>query len=417
MKHILLAILIVVFSTTAFSQNRVECEKIVSIVFDAVSKQDMSLIKPFLSEDVKISGQSSPISEKVLEQLVNSLGAIKAFTLTESDSSTLLTMKYEVEYEKFGNKQAFFEFDQNNKIRTMDLLKIEIKTVKKDPAKMEYNPSNVIEIPFIRMKDLIVVKASINGEERDFILDSGLGFTSINSKYIAENTTETEKNVLITTKSVYNESLSGTNVVRTNIDFYGIRLHNQEVLTLDISHLEFEGRSIYGLIGHDFLSKYDVLFDYKKNLVILINPDYFETYRKEKLSRNLIETLPFELRGHIPILQIKIGNDYYKMGLDCGATVNLFDTNILSKIKGNLKKITTNGLSGASKNNKDVTHAVLKKFYAGTTLYKNTQTVFSDISHLNKAKNVKIDGLLGYEFLSKQLTLLSYQRKELLLIK
>lgn len=417
MKHILLAILIVVFSTTAFAQNRVECEKIVSIVFDAVSKQDMSLIKPFLSEDVKISGQSSPISEKVLEQLVNSLGAIKAFTLTESDSSTILTMKYEVEYEKFGKKQAFFEFDQNNKIRTMDLLKIEIKTVKKDPAKMEYNPSNVIEIPFTRMKDLIVVKASINGEERDFILDSGLGFTSINSKYIGKNTTETEKNVLITTKSVHNESLSGTNVVRTNIDFYGIRLHDQEVLTLDISHLEFEGRPIYGLIGHDFLSKYDVLFDYKKNLVVLINPDYFETYRKEKLARDLIETLPFELRGHIPILQIKIGNDYYKMGLDCGATVNLFDINILSKIKGNLKKITTNGLSGASKNNKDVTHAVLKKFYAGTTLYKNTKTVFSDISHLNKAKNVKIDGLLGYEFLSKQLTLLSYQRKELLLIK
>ena len=30
---------------------------------------------------------------------------------------------------------------------------------------------------------------------------------------------------------------------------------------------------------------------------------------------------------------------------------------------------------------------------------------------------LKIDGLLGYEFLSKRPTLLSYERKELLLIK
>lgn len=417
MKHILLSIFIVVFSTTVFAQNRVECEKIVSIVFDAVSKQDTSLITPFLSGNVKISGQSSPIAEKVLEQLVNSLGPITTFSLTEAKGDTTLIMTYDLEYKDFGERQAFFEFDQNNKIRKMDLLKVEIKTVKKDPSKIEYNRSNVVEVPFTRMKDLIVVKATIDGEERDFILDSGLGFTLINSKYIGKGSTETEKTVLSTAKGVHNESLSGTNVVRANIDFYGIRIRDQEVLTLDVSHLELDGRPIYGLIGQDFLTKYDVLFDYGKNLVTLINPNYFDTYRKEKFPRHLIETLPVELRGHIPVLQIKVGDDYYRTGLDCGATVNLFDIDILPKMKGNLKKITTKGLSGASKNEKDVTHAVMRKFYAGTTLYKNVKTVFSDISHLNKAKDVKIDGLLGYEFLSKQLTLLSYQRKELLLIK
>ena len=417
MKHILSSIFIIVFLTPAFAQNKVECEKIVSAVFDAVSKQGIELIKPFLSEDFEISGQSSPIAEKVLEQLVNSLGEVRAFTLIETNSDTTLRLSYEIEYEKFGKKQSFFEFDQNNKIRKMDLLEIKIKTVEKDPSKIEYNPSNVIEIPFTRMKDLIVVKASIDGEERSFILDSGLGLTSLNSKYIGNDTTETEKNVLSTAKGVHDESLSGTNVVRTNIDFYGTRLHDQEVLTHDISHLELDDRPIYGLIGQDLLAKYDVLFDYGKNLVTLINPDYFEAYRKEKLTRHLIETLPIELRGHIPILQIKVGDDYYKMGLDCGATVNLFDIDILSKMKGNLKKITTKGLGGASKNSKDVTHAVLKKFYAGTTLYKNTKTVFSDISHLNKGKDIKLDGLLGYEFLSKQPILLSYRRKELLLIK
>ncbi|GAE23770.1 hypothetical protein JCM10003_3591 [Bacteroides pyogenes JCM 10003] len=82
-----------------------------------------------------------------------------------------------------------------------------------------------------------------------------------------------------------------------------------------------------------------------------------------------------------------------------------------------MKKISSESLSGASKGKKEVTKARLKKFHAGTTAYKNMQFVFSDIAHLNKDKEVKIDGLLGYEFLSKHPTLISYQRKELLLIK
>lgn len=419
MKHILSSIFIIVFLTPAFAQNKEECEKIVSVVFDAVSKQNIELIKPFLSEDIEISGQSSPIAEKVLEQLVNSLGAIKAFTLTESSSDTALRLSYEVEYEQFGKKQAFFEFDQDNKIRKMDLLKIGIKTVKKDPSKIEYNQGNVIEIPFVRMRNLIVVKASVNGEEKDFILDSGSGFTIINSKHVEKDTTGTEKErtVLSTAKGVHNENLSGTDIINTSIDFYGIRVDRQDMLAHDISHLESDGRQIYGLIGHDFLSKYDVLYDYDKNVVVLINPDYFETYRKEQLTGCFIETLPIEMRGHIPVIEIKIGDDYYKMGIDCGAGTNLLDVSLLSTMKDRLKKITTGSLGGASKNSKEATHAILKKLYAGTTLYKNTKTIFSDISHLNKEKEVKLDGLLGYEFLSKQQTLLSYQRKQLLLIK
>lgn len=418
MKRILLSILTAAFTMTAFAQDRAECERIAGIVFEAVSSQNMSQIKPYLSEEFKIAGQASPIAEKVLEQLVHNLGNIKGFNLTEASADVGLTLNYEVEYEKHGKKQALFEFDENNQIKRLELLKVAIKTAKIDPSKIAYNPSHIIEIPFTRMKDLIIVKASVNGQERDFILDSGSGFTIINSKYI-ENTTDAgqEKTVLSTAKGVHDESLSGTNLVKTSIDFYGIRVDGQEMLTHDISHLELDGRQIYGLIGHDFLSKYDVLYDYAQNLVTLIKPAYFATYRKEKLAGHLLETVPLEWRGHIPIMQIRIGDRDYKMGIDCGAGMNLLDVNLFPEMKNLLRKISSKSLSGASKGKKKVTSALLKKFHAGTTAYKNTHFVFNDIAHLNKDKEVKIDGLLGYEFLSKRPTLLSYERKELLLIK
>ena len=418
-KRIFLSILAVLLVTTAYTQNRAECERIVSVVFDAVGQQNIDKIKIYLSENIKIAGQSSSIAEKVLEQLVNNLGNIKSFKLTEANTDTGLTLNYDVEYERHGNRHALFEFDENNKIKRLELLKVEIKTANIDQSKISYNPSNVIEIPFTKMENLIIVKASVDGVERNFILDSGSGFTILNSKYTEKDTTDTEANqtVLSTAKGVHNESLSGTNLIRTSVNFYGIRVDGQDMLTLDISHLELDGRHIYGLIGYDFLSKYDVLYDYSKNVVVLIKPDYFETYRKEKLAGHRIETVPLEWRGHIPIICIRIGDRNYNMGIDCGAAANLLDTSFFTEVKGFLKKISSQSLSGASKGKQEVTDALLKKFKIGTTAYKNTHLVFSNIAHLNQEKEVNIEGLLGYEFLSKFPTLLSYERKELLLIK
>lgn len=418
-KLLLLAVMTTLIATNVYAQDRQECERLAGVVLEAVGKQDLERIKPHLSEEFEISGQTSPVAEKVLEMLVNSLGGVVSFTLTEAETDTNLCLCYDVEYEKHGKKQALLVFDENNKIKKMDLLAIKVKTAKRSPTDIIYNPSNVIDIPFEMMRNLIIVKVMLNGEERDFLFDSGSQSTIINSKYVGETTSADEQRAttISNSRGVHDETLTGMNIEKASIDFYGIRIEEKEMLTLDISHLEGGGRQIYGLIGYELIQKYDVLYDYNKKVITLINPDYFETYRKGRLSGNLIETLPLEMRGHIPLVPVKIGDDYYKMGIDCGASVNLLDTILFASIKSHLKKISSESLSGASKDKKEVTKARLKRFHAGTTAYKNMQFVFSDIAHLNKDKEVKIDGLLGYEFLSKHPTLISYQRKELLLIK
>lgn len=123
MKRILLSIFPVFFTITVFAQDRTECERIVGVVFDAVSKQNMEQIRPYLAENFKIAGQSSPVVETVLAQLVSNLGNIESFILTEVTGNVDLTFNYDVEYEKHGKKQALFEFDQNNRIKRMELLK------------------------------------------------------------------------------------------------------------------------------------------------------------------------------------------------------------------------------------------------------------------------------------------------------
>lgn len=103
---------------------------------------------------------------------------------------------------------------------------------------------------------------------------------------------------------------------------------------------------------------------------MLIKADYFDQYKKEYLSNSKLDMVPFTLSSHIPV-----------------------------------------------KKGKEVTKGLIKKTIIGKYKFKNMATVFSSISHLNKGYKINIDGLMGYELLSKQKTLISYKRKELMFIK
>ena len=49
--------------------------------------------------------------------------------------------------------------------------------------------------------------------------------------------------------------------------------------------------------------------------------------------------------------------------------------------------------------------------------FKGLKTVFTNIDHLNKNKEIKIQGLIGYPILSKQKTIISFNREEILFVE
>ncbi len=418
MKRIFLLASLACLSFFAFGQQKSKCEHIAEIVFEAVSTNNFELIEPYLSPDFTTLEQKQPTATLVLRQMLGMLGKVNTFTPTATDTKDGLTLHYKVDYEKVGEKEALFVFDQANKIKRLELAygKAEVKTLKPTEQVIEYNIAKVIEVPFTLMGKLIVVKAMLNGVERDFILDSGAPFTILNAKHLDKE--EGVRSSINDTKGVSGTQVSGMDIQEASVDFYGSKIDQKEVITLDISALSKEGHApIYGLIGYDFLKAYDVLFDYKKKTITLIQPEYFETYKTEVLSKAVSERLPIEMEQHIPVLSVKIADNSYKMGIDCGAESALLDVKFFASLRQHkhLKRVRTDSLTGIARTKKAVNRATVKKMYIGNTLYKRTQVVFSDISHLNQDKTIKKDGLLGYTFLSKQPTLISYKRKEVLL--
>ncbi len=93
------------------------------------------------------------------------------------------------------------------------------------------------------------------------------------------------------------------------------------------------------------------------------------------------------------------------------------DKELLAPMLTHLKHIEKDTLSGAGKNRIEVTKGLIKKVYIEKKKNKNVSTLFNDMSHLNNGYKLKLDGLMGYELLSKQKTIISYKRKEMILLE
>ncbi len=419
MKKTILILITVITFQTGFTQNIDECNKIVKTTIEAINNHSSEKLEPFLASDFQIAEKSGAIAKMILKQLLSQLSeTVISHKIKESiTKNDILTLICEIEYKKLGFKKATFVFNSNSKLQELSLLEMKVKTLEKDETKVEVNIKDTITIPFTMAGKLIAVQAQLNGIERTFILDSGNGQALIlNSKRISQDTKNQNSQSNL---NGVNGNISNLNIkIIEQFDFSGIQLNNQKILTIDLSEMEKSlDTEIYGIIGYNFIKEYDILYDYGKQKITLINPAYFEKYKKDKLINNKLNYIDFEQQTHIPVIKAIIDNKVYLFGIDCGAESNLIDFNLFSQLENNLSNISTDTLSGVDNIKKEVKKGKIKKSFIGGKKFKNIITVFSDISHLNKDDKMKINGLVGYEVLSKQPTLISYKRKQVIFIE
>jgi len=417
MKKIHLLLLLSFAFLSISAQEIDQCKEIVKVTIESINNQSTEKLKGHLSDDFTIAGQKGEIAKLVLNQLFSQLGdSVKSYEeVSQNKIDDGIQLIYKIHYEKMGLKEATFTFNESNLLKELALFNMEIKTMSND-TEVVNSDEDTIEIPFKMAGNLIAVKVLLNGEYRTFILDSGAPKVILNSKYIIGR--DTIKRSISSSKGV-SGNISGMDIIEVNqLDFGGVKMNNQEVITMDLSHLEESlDTEFYGLIGYDLIKDYDIVFDYEKLTLTFINPTIFQKYRRENLSDATLERVPFNLEAHIPIVKAQVGNKIVSYGIDCGAESNLLTETLFQSLKKHTKDIRMDELVGADNQPKKVKKGKIKRTSIGNICFKNLETLFSDISHLNEGYKMDIDGLIGYEVLHKQKTLISYDRSEVIFIK
>lgn len=279
--------------------------------------------------------------------------------------------------------------------------------------------SNIFEIPFRLDNGSIIIDVTINGETKPFLLDSGGPGTVLNLKHFEGKGLETKNNSNKKVSGVTGKSPSRMKMMKiSEFSFGDIKISNTTIPAMEMYHMQDQnGNDFYGMIGYNFLKDYDVLYDYDNLIVTLIKPDYFETYKEENLSKNKLSTVPLRMFSHMPVIETKVGKEIITMGVDCGAAQNLIDIKFLDKIKKKTKDLKKEKLIGTGEKIEYVDFGLVKKTKIGKKQFKNLKTYFNDISKMHRGRKGAPEGVIGYEMLSKQKTLVSYARKEMVFIK
>jgi Aspartyl protease len=413
-------ILFILISKISLAQDAATCIKIVETTAKAINSKSGDALDSNLSDDFAIAGQTGSIAKMVLPRMISQLGdSLLKYEKVSETKTDVLTLVYDFTYKSRGVKKTTFIFNANNQLKELILLKAEVKTVK-DKTKITKSKEDVIAIHFKMAGRLILVQALLEGVMRNFIVDNGAPRLILNSKYTAKHT-DTNAHVVSNAQGV-NGNISGIDIVKVkSFDCSGIKIENQDVLATDLAHLEVELKTeIYGLIGYEIYKDYDLLFDYKSKILTLLNPEKSNIYLESKFDKNKFIEVPVSMDGkgqHLAIVNATIDGKAMKMAIDCGAESNLLDTELYESLKNNMTKLHTDNLHGADKATSLVNSGKLKTLKVGTKDFKKVKTVFSSMKQISEGYKVQLDGIIGYEVLSQQNTLLSYVNKQLVFLE
>jgi len=130
-------------------------------------------------------------------------------------------------------------------------------------------PADVKAIPFhwVNQHQMIVGVSINHSGPYDFLLDTGTQMTVIDLRLAGDLRLKASGNATVAGASFHGPAMY------SKLDRFqvGDRVAiNQSVLVYDMKHVQADGFALHGLLGEDFLSRYDVLID-KAHSVLCID--------------------------------------------------------------------------------------------------------------------------------------------------
>ncbi len=275
---------------------------------------------------------------------------------------------------------------------------------------------NIFKIPFKNRGHLILVKGEINNKERSFVFDTGAKTLVLNKKYVEKNTPGSGKEYKI--RGIHGRVANVSDRKVGAFQLGQIRKTDFVALVMEFSVMEeVVGYPVYGLIGYDIFSGYDIFIDYDNKLLTFIPEEKFMVFWNSNIVNQSFSFVDMTMNHHIPVVQAKAGDKRIRLGIDTGAARTLLDQNATDVIHYEFQDFGSRDLVGVENKSKKTTSGRIRQISIGAQKYNNIEVLIKDLSHLNDNISESIDGLIGYDILGKQRTLISYKNKKFVFIE
>lgn len=389
------AIALMLFVTAAATAQP-SLKKPMNALVTALNSRTPSVLRPYLSKRFHSADLTDDVAREVIEQFVS--GYSEHVTGYEIKESVPLGNADSVHVRlRFGSRYADYGFIFEHDGKFID---IAMFTLSPESRSMYATPENLelpdeIRAPFEVVNGLILVSADLDRVSGTWVLDNGAPYLVLNSTMVSPEAASDKD--------------AGVGI--NSFSWQGYRSRNHTVLSMDLRSLEKEtGRPIAGLIGFTVLRPYELTLDYEHGLLRMVRVDEFgipviafDSSERARWKGTLV------MNGHIPVVSFKIGSKKYSMGIDCGAQTNLIHNDVAGRL-GSKMIDDGEGMLGGSDNVSAIAKRVLiKDAYLGTMDFGMMQWYISDMKNIIVMPGVKLDGLLGYAFLSRYRLTLNFR--------
>ena len=409
MKKSIITMMLALAAIAGQAQDVNTCRSIAERILTAAQDHTPDGIDELLATDFRFTNIKQPVAAKVLKQIIAQMPVMTGWELagTEQDSAGLM-LRYTIKKPDSTTSEATILFNADNLVLEANLLP-GISLGKATPTAKAQPEVSMVCIPMHRYGGLPIVTVTIDGQPCNMFFDSGAPGVILNSKYFDHNI-----NGQVMGNgghgAVGTGTVNGMHHVKL-MDMGGVSLSETDIMTSDLSNLETVGVAVHGILGQSFYKEFDVLFDFKRGEIVLLNPD--STYQWLMNEGYRCQTVSGVKKGHLLAFECEVGGTPVVLAFDSGAQTNLLASDWPQQHPSSVKGIKNDHLIGYGDGRASITKGKTTLTLGGRT-FKKQQTAFSDVSHLKESKS--IDGLFGCEVLDKQKLLISYKCQELILI-
>ena len=274
------------------------------------------------------------------------------------------------------------------------------------------NNSKRITFPFKVIRNLVVVKVSINNAgPYNFVLDTGVGLMIITDPSLVDSIHIPTKRTIKVAGFGEGEAYEAFVTTPLNINVSGIVSHNVSAAIFKKDHFglsQYAGINIHGLLGYEFFSKLAVKVNFTDSVITVSKPEHMRRFRRgSRVPITIEDNKPY---FKTPITLNNGTQQEKKFIIDLGAGHAISLEKVADKTLYSQQLINANlgiGLNGLISGYK----GRVKEIQLGKYKMKNVLASFPEDN--GRVSTVPRDGNLGVEVLKRFTIVFNYSGNEM----
>jgi hypothetical protein len=278
-----------------------------------------------------------------------------------------------------------------------------------DPDPQPSADFKTLTVPIKRAGNLIIIEATIDSLEGNFVLDTGAPYLVLNETYFRDAPRISD----VESGGINGASGSFTTVIH-NFNILDLQYSRLTADVTDLSSIE-NGRhiKILGLLGTRLFSKFAITVDLFRNVLYIQKLDKDGSIPEgERIYNDRFMVSAFKYLNDVIFLKGSVNDNKLWFAFDTAAETNLLDYNNSKKMIKSLEEISRSKVIGIGGSGIEIIYARFDKLVVGDRMFMKNRILLTDLEKMGKAYGQSVDGILGYDFFSRGIFTINFVKKE-----